>query len=94
VKKLNQIRGRAVYIDLVRTVAMVGVILLHAAGRFTVTTQEMSQMSQSELTCWGVVDVYQSLAAPLGVPLFLMLTGALLLQPEKKDNLSVFFKKR
>ena len=92
--KLNQIRGRAVYIDLIRTVAMVGVILLHAAGRFTVTTQEMSQMSQSEITCWGVVNVYQSLAAPLGVPLFLMLTGALLLQPEKKDTLSVFFKKR
>jgi surface polysaccharide O-acyltransferase-like enzyme len=92
--KLNQIRGRAVYIDLIRTVAMVGVILLHAAGRFTVTIQEMGQMNPSEITCWGVVNVYQSLAAPIGVPLFLMLTGALLLQPEKTDTLSVFFKKR
>jgi surface polysaccharide O-acyltransferase-like enzyme len=92
--KLNQIRGRAVYIDLIRTVAMVGVILLHAAGRFTVTSQEMGQMNPSQITCWGVVDTYQSLAAPLGVPLFLMLTGALLLQPGKTDSLSVFFKKR
>jgi len=94
VEKLNQIRGRAVYVDLIRTVAMVGVILLHAAGRFTVTIQEMGQMNPSEITCWGVVNVYQSLAAPIGVPLFLMLTGALLLQPEKTDTLSVFFKKR
>jgi surface polysaccharide O-acyltransferase-like enzyme len=94
VKKLNQIRGRTVYVDLIRTVAMVGVILLHAAGRFIVTSQEMSQMNPTEITGWGVVNVYQSLAAPLGVPLFLMLTGALLLQPEKKDTLSVFFKKR
>jgi surface polysaccharide O-acyltransferase-like enzyme len=73
---------------------MVGVILLHAAGRFTVTSQEMGQMNPSQITCWGVVDTYQSLAAPLGVPLFLMLTGALLLQPGKTDSLSVFFKKR
>jgi surface polysaccharide O-acyltransferase-like enzyme len=94
VKKLNQIRGRTVYVDLIRTVAMVGVILLHAAGRFIVTSQEMSQMNPTEITGWGVVNVYQSLAAPLGVPLFLMLTGALLLQPEKKDTLGVFFKKR
>jgi surface polysaccharide O-acyltransferase-like enzyme len=94
VKNLNQIRGRTVYVDLIRTVAMIGVILLHAAGRFIVTSQEMSQMNPTEITGWGVVNVYQSLAAPLGVPIFLMLTGALLLQPEKKDTLSVFFKKR
>lgn len=91
---LNQLRGRPVYVDLIRTVAMVGVILLHAAGRFTITSQEISQLGQLELARWGVVDFYQSLAVPLGVPLFLMLTGALLLQPYKTEPLSVFFKKR
>ncbi len=91
--KLNQIRGRAVYVDLIRTVAMVGVILLHASGRWTVTSQEMNQMNQLEFTSWGVVSIYQSFAV-MGVPLFLMLTGALLLQPEKNDTLGVFFKKR
>ena len=93
--KLNQLRGRSVNVDLVRTIAMIGVILLHAAGRFTITSQELSRLSSFELTNWGVVNIYQSVAVPLGVPLFLMLTGALLLQPAKCDeSLRAFFKKR
>jgi len=51
-------------------------------------------MNPINATTWGVVDVFQSIAVPLGVPLFLMLSGALLLQPEKNESLSVFFKKR
>lgn len=50
-------------------------------------------MNPLDLTRWSVVDFYQSLAR-LGAPLFLMLTGALLLQPTKNESLSVFFKKR
>jgi surface polysaccharide O-acyltransferase-like enzyme len=73
---------------------MIGVLLLHSAGRFTVTSQELAQMNASAITQWGVINFYQSIAVPLGVPLFLMLTGALLLQPEKNESLSVFFKKR
>ena len=42
---------------------------------------------------WSTVDVYQTLAR-LAVPLFLMLTGALLLQPGKDESLSTFFRKR
>lgn len=93
-ERLNQLAGRAVYVDAIRTVAIVGVILLHAAGRWTIASQEMIQMSPLQSTSWAVVDVYQTLGV-IGVPLFLMLTGALLLQPEKKDeSLKVFFKKR
>ena len=91
---INCLGGRAVNVDLIRTVAMVGVILLHAAGQYTITSQELSQMNPSELTRWGIVDIYQSIAVPIGVPLFLMLTGALLLQPQKKDTLRIFWKKR
>ena len=93
-EKLNQLSGRAVYVDLIRTVAMVGVILLHAAGQWIITSQEMNQLNPLEITRWAVVDIYQTLGV-IAVPLFLMLTGALLLQPEKKnESLSVFFKKR
>lgn len=42
---------------------------------------------------WVVVDIYQSLAR-IAVPVFIMLTGALLLQPAKKESIGVFFKKR
>jgi surface polysaccharide O-acyltransferase-like enzyme len=69
---------------------MVTVILLHASGQWTITSQEMNQMNQLEITRWGVVNIYQSMSV-IGVPLFLMLTGALLLQPEKNDTLRTFF---
>jgi surface polysaccharide O-acyltransferase-like enzyme len=91
---LNQIRGRPVNVDLIRTVAIIGVLLLHAAGSWTATPKEMGQLSTLGFFSWGFVDIYQTLAR-IGVPLFVMLTGALLLQPSKDDeSLSVFFKKR
>lgn len=92
-KKLNQLRGRTVYVDLIRVVAIIGVIMLHASGRWLITSQELSQLNAVELVGWGVVDVYQSFAV-LSVPLFFMLSGALLLQPRKSESLRVFFKKR
>jgi peptidoglycan/LPS O-acetylase OafA/YrhL len=90
VEGLNQLRGRAVYIDLIRTVAMVAVLLLHASGQWIITSQEMSQLNHLEIIRWGVVDVYQSVGV-MGVPLFLMLTGVLLLQPEsaREANLPI-----
>jgi surface polysaccharide O-acyltransferase-like enzyme len=72
---------------------MIGVIMLHSSGRWLITSQEINQMNHPEIVRWLAVDVYQSVAV-LAVPLFLMLTGALLLQPEKNETLSVFFKKR
>ncbi|MGD0203470.1 MAG: acyltransferase family protein [Candidatus Bathyarchaeia archaeon] len=87
-EKLNQLRGRAVPVDLIRTVAIVIVILLHASNDLTI-----QQMNQFEIIRWTTVDIYQSIGR-IGVPLFVMLTGALLLQPSKNESLSVFFKKR
>jgi surface polysaccharide O-acyltransferase-like enzyme len=87
-KKLNQERGFSIPVDLIRTVAIVGVILLHAANDLTV-----QQMGQLEIVRWLTVDIYQSLGR-IGVPLFVMLSGALLLQPSKNESISVFFKKR
>jgi surface polysaccharide O-acyltransferase-like enzyme len=90
---LNQIRGRPVYVDLIRTVAMMCVLLVHTAGRWIITPQGLQQLSASGFVTWAIVDIYQSIAV-LGVPLFIMLTGALLLQPNKTETLSEFFKKR
>lgn len=51
-------------------------------------------MAQEEVVRWWASNVYNSLAGPC-VPLFIMLAGALLLQPSKVDEpLKVFFKKR
>ena len=93
VEKPNLGRGRSFPVDLIRAIAIVGVILYHAAGDWTITIQQMNQMNQSNFTSWAVVDVYQTLGR-IGVPLFVMVTGALLLQPAKNESLSAFFKKR
>jgi surface polysaccharide O-acyltransferase-like enzyme len=80
---------RPIQVDLIRTAAVLGVLLLHAAN--DLTTQTMSNL---EIWRWITVDIYQSIGR-MGVPLFVMLTGALLLAPGKADEpLGVFFKKR
>lgn len=87
---LSQERGLHVPVDLIRTVAIIGVILLHAANDLT----SQVQMNTLEVLRWSTVDIYQSLGR-VGVPLFVMLTGALLLQPSKlNEPIGVFFKKR
>ena len=80
---------RAVPADLIRTLAIIGVVILHAANEAIVP----QVMNQTEIYRWWMVNIYQTLGRT-GVPLFVMLTGALLLQPSKIESLSVFFKKR
>lgn len=88
-ENLSKERGFSVPVDVIRTVAIVGVILLHSANDLT-----SQQMSWFEIVRWNTVTVYQSIGR-LGVPLFLLLTGALLLQPSKlTEPIGVFFKKR
>jgi len=62
--------------------------MLHAANDLTI-----QQINDLEIWRWCIVDVYQSIGR-MGVPLFVMLTGALLLAPSKNEELGVFFKKR
>jgi len=76
-------------IDLIRTIAIVAVILLHSTNDLTHT----SVMGVNEIYRWWTVNIYQSVGR-LGVPLFVMLTGALLLSPSKQEDLGTFFKKR
>jgi surface polysaccharide O-acyltransferase-like enzyme len=92
-QKVDYPRQHAFHVDLIRTVAIIGVILFHAAGHWTVTPQQMTQMNQLDFISWSTVDVYQSLGS-VAVPLFIMLHGALLLQPGKNESIRVFFKKR
>ncbi|MCL5877330.1 MAG: acyltransferase family protein [Candidatus Bathyarchaeota archaeon] len=84
----NQQPPSAIPVDLIRTVAILGVLLLHSANDLTIQV-----INDLEIWRWVIVDVYQSVGR-MGVPLFVMLTGALLLAPPKKEDLGVFFKKR
>ena len=70
-ENLSKERAFSIPVDVIRTVAIVGVILLHSANDLT-----SQQMSWFEIIRWNTVTVYQSIGR-LGVPLFLLLTGAL-----------------
>lgn len=73
--------------DLIRTVAIALVLLLHASN-------EALQASSVPVAYWWIAAVYKSLALSC-VPLFVMLSGALLLQPAKlNEPIRVFLKKR
>jgi surface polysaccharide O-acyltransferase-like enzyme len=87
----SQNEGITLPVDLIRTVAIILVILLHAAIE---PTPNLDIMSPQGVQLWWTSNIYDSIARS-SVPLFVMLTGALLLQPNKVDEpLRVFFKKR
>ncbi len=73
--------------DLIRTLAITLVIVLHASNLTL-------QASSVPIGYWWTAVVYKSLALSC-VPLFVMLSGALLLQPAKlNEPIRVFLKKR
>lgn len=78
-------------VNLIRTFAIILVIVFHAA---TETTSVTNLSGSEELELELARDIYNSISQP-AVPLFIMLSGALLLQPTKLgESLGVFFKKR
>ena len=78
-------------VDLIRTVAIVLVILLHAAIEPNLTVDFMSPQG---VQLWWTAHAYESFSITC-VPLFIMLTGALLLQPSKVDEpIRVFFQEK
>ena len=77
-------------VDLIRTLGVVLVILLHAS---TEPYPSGTLMQPGAVVSWWSFNVYDSLAW-IGVPLFVMLSGALLLAPGKIEPLRVFFRKR
>ncbi len=91
VKVPQENEGITLPVDLIRTVAIILVILLHAAIE---PNPDLNIMSPQGVQLWWTSNIYDSVARS-SVPLFVMLTGALLLQPNKVDeSLRVFFKKR
>jgi surface polysaccharide O-acyltransferase-like enzyme len=78
-------------VDLIRFVAIVLVIVLHAS------VESFSSMHLSfaqEVMYWWTSTIYNSVAMPC-VPLFIMLSGAFLLQPSKvNEPIRVFLRKR
>lgn len=81
-------RKRILYLDVIRAYAIISVVWLHAAAPLT------NQFNQLSLSEWWVANILNAIARP-AVPLFLMVSGFLLLDPKKKEeSLPVFYRKR
>ena len=82
-------KNRVVGLDVVRFVALFTVVCCHSSDPFNFVFGDMSA-DIADIQFWGAT--YGSLMRPC-VPLFVMITGALLL-PVKTDNTYAFYKKR
>jgi surface polysaccharide O-acyltransferase-like enzyme len=81
-------------VDLIRALAILLVIVTHADHFPVPVSPFYFQISGEQVWHWWVVNVYDSMALTC-VPLFVMLSGALLLNPSKVDEpLNIFFRKR
>ena len=73
--------------DIIRTVAIILVVLIHVFSEFLNYPKALNTPD------WWIADVLNS-GARIAVPLFIMLSGMLLLHSEKKYTFKEFFTKR
>src|ERR1051326_7913367 len=78
---------RIIQFDLIRVLAIAQVILVHIVSPWIYV------VSATDRTSWWLLNAVMSFAKPY-VPLFVMVSGALLLNPTKTESLRVFFNKR
>lgn len=82
--------GFSLPVDLIRVSAIFLVVLLHVTNTF----YDQIYKGPISAASWWTYTVYKSLSLPC-VPLFVILSGALLLQPSKlNEPIRVFLKKR
>ncbi len=74
------------YLDNARIVAILAVITLHVSGDFLL-------VGEVGETSWWLANIIES-ATRWCVPVFVMISGALLLDPAKQESSSEFYKKR
>ncbi|GAB7265469.1 hypothetical protein DZS_24340 [Dickeya ananatis] len=74
------------WLYIARIVSTFAVIVLHISA-YTVSLAELGSLS------WWAGNIYDSLTRWC-VPVFVMISGALLLSPDKNESLSFFYKKR
>ncbi len=78
---------RAVWIDLIRVVALFSVVVLHIAA------VPASAYGRIPLNWWWFANFIDAAVRPC-VPLFVMVSGALILNPDRSQSLSAFFRRR
>ncbi len=78
---------RIIYADILKIVAIVAVIIIHSSAPLVYTFYSV------KLNWWWIGNVFDS-AMRWGVPIFIMVSGMLLLNPNKEESPKTFFRKR
>lgn len=87
-RKRRFLRGKlVVWIDNSRIVAVIAVIFLHASAGRVSTINDIDSIS------WWISNIFDSLVMWC-VPVFVMISGSLLLNITKEESLSTFYRKR
>lgn len=79
--------NRLIFADAIRAYAIILVIMLHISGNYVL------QFGVIDTTAWWVMNIIDSFSRP-AVPLFVMLSGMLLLDSSKKEGIGCFLKGR
>ncbi len=79
-------KKREIWLDNARITAALGVIFLHSSADVVVSNPIGS-------INWWISNFYDSLVR-WSVPFFVMISGALLLEPNRQESLTVFYRKR
>ncbi len=85
----DQTPRRLVWADLVRVVAICGVVLIHASAQ----TLLSRRAAVAHPDWWWAAHLYDAFARP-AVPLFVMVSGALLLDPRREAAPGAFLRRR
>jgi len=78
---------RLLYADVIRAYAIVLVVLLHASAPI------FKLYSKIDFSAWWIGNLFNALSM-CAVPLFVMLSGMLLLDSKKQESVGVFFSRR
>lgn len=81
-------KERYIYADILRTLAIFCVVNIHVSGSFSLGGFDVTNINN-----WWAENTFNSLTR-WGVPIFLMISGMLLLNTEKYESLTTFFSKR
>ncbi|EOP33236.1 acyltransferase [Bacillus cereus] len=79
--------GRLVYMDWLRVLATIAVVTIHVAAGY------VSTLDSNNVSRWLAGNFYDSLSRA-SVPIFVMISGALLLKGTKDTSIGEFLKKR
>jgi surface polysaccharide O-acyltransferase-like enzyme len=80
---------KLLFADYMRVLATLSVILLHCAGDYLY----QFKLGEMDVTRWWICNIYDS-SVRWCVPVFVMLSGVLLLRPKKVESIPDFLKKR